>query len=542
MFTKNFNSLPDSLIEATKKIMTEASNEAPNIQRLTLTQEEASSINELMSIAEEALNEYVVNSEMQKRIETDRDTGNEAMKVAHNAPDRANNALNKLHDRLSNAHPEQKAAKAHLASAIDHLDRMKKASNDKEKTQHLDHARDAYNQAHKVLGAHLQSNAKKLSGQEMRSEEVMPKGMSMKERTAFHMAAAAASKQGKSHFEFGGKKYPATMSKDVATKMNEDSIEEALSPEARKRRDDLKAAVRAAREKYRASKNPAASKPAASKPAKTSSAKDEPEDSDLSSSRHPINRLRQISTSMGGGGNFVYDNGEKHKISRDVARTIVKHYELPTEQGGLKPYQKETIQKEITKSHDHMMKHYNKISGTNEDTYAPDSTPSHPAKGKPMLLEPEKTKKNKKELDEVPIETVKQVRMFNQNEESRKDKLIKYARDAMKKTKNEEQTVLPGAKYAKKIQVPEEVNERQMTDAEMKKREKIVMRLKDKMAGFKERYGKRAKDVMYATATKMAMKEETPKSKTMTGQKANEIEMNPSAPTKEGIGIKSTTT
>ena len=40
MFTKNFNSLPDSLIEASKKIMTEASNEAPNIQRLTLTQTE----------------------------------------------------------------------------------------------------------------------------------------------------------------------------------------------------------------------------------------------------------------------------------------------------------------------------------------------------------------------------------------------------------------------------------------------------------------------------------------------------------------------
>jgi len=88
----------------------------------------------------------------------------------------------------------------------------------------------------------------------------------------------------------------------------------------------------------------------------------------------------------------------------------------------------------------------------------------------------------------------------------------------------------------------EPIDEREMTKAEMNKREKIVMRLKDKMAGFKKRYGERAKDVMYATATKMAMKEETPKGKTMTGQKADPVEVNPSAPTKEGIGVKSTTT
>jgi len=44
-----------------------------------------------------------------------------------------------------------------------------------------------------------------------------------------------------------------------------------------------------------------------------------------------------------------------------------------------------------------------------------------------------------------------------------------------------------------------------MTKPEKKKREEIVMALKDKMSEFKKRYGKRAKDVMYATATKQAM-------------------------------------
>ena len=58
--------------------------------------------------------------------------------------------------------------------------------------------------------------------------------------------------------------------------------------------------------------------------------------------------------------------------------------------------------------------------------------------------------------------------------------------------------------YGKKKSVKEE----EMTDKQMKKREEIVKSMKDKMGDFKKRYGDKAKDVMYATATKMAMKEE----------------------------------
>ena len=50
--------------------------------------------------------------------------------------------------------------------------------------------------------------------------------------------------------------------------------------------------------------------------------------------------------------------------------------------------------------------------------------------------------------------------------------------------------------------------ERAMTDAEMKKREDIVKGMKKGLAGFKARYGDKAKDVMYATATKQAMAED----------------------------------
>ena len=51
------------------------------------------------------------------------------------------------------------------------------------------------------------------------------------------------------------------------------------------------------------------------------------------------------------------------------------------------------------------------------------------------------------------------------------------------------------------------IGEEEMTDDQMKKREDIVKGMKKGMTGFKERYGDRAKSVMYATATKQAMKD-----------------------------------
>lgn len=53
-----------------------------------------------------------------------------------------------------------------------------------------------------------------------------------------------------------------------------------------------------------------------------------------------------------------------------------------------------------------------------------------------------------------------------------------------------------------------EFTEEEMTDAQKAKKEKIVKELKKKMPEFKDRYGDKATDVLYATATKMAMKDE----------------------------------
>ena len=51
-----------------------------------------------------------------------------------------------------------------------------------------------------------------------------------------------------------------------------------------------------------------------------------------------------------------------------------------------------------------------------------------------------------------------------------------------------------------------EEKKKKMTKSDEKKREKIVKGMKGSKKDFEKRYGKDAEDVMYATATKMAMK------------------------------------
>ena len=58
----------------------------------------------------------------------------------------------------------------------------------------------------------------------------------------------------------------------------------------------------------------------------------------------------------------------------------------------------------------------------------------------------------------------------------------------------------------RQMEIMKKIVESSMTPSQMKKREDIVKSMKS--ADFKKRYGKRADEVMYATATKMAMKED----------------------------------
>ena len=52
-----------------------------------------------------------------------------------------------------------------------------------------------------------------------------------------------------------------------------------------------------------------------------------------------------------------------------------------------------------------------------------------------------------------------------------------------------------------------ELDERTLTKGEAETKEKYVKGMKKKLSGFKQRYGERAKEVMYATATSMAKKD-----------------------------------
>jgi len=133
------------------------------------------------------------------------------------------------------------------------------------------------------------------------------------------------------------------------------------------------------------------------------------------------------------------------------------------------------------------------------------------------LKDIESEKKKKKFSEMVNLYQQKGLKALSEmlvKEEPDNEQFTKELEDAKAKSegKKPNKEIAKGAVQAVKseeVQTEEEViEERHMTDAEMNKREDIVKSMKKGMAGFKERYGDRAKDVMYATATKQAMKEQ----------------------------------
>jgi hypothetical protein len=72
--------------------------------------------------------------------------------------------------------------------------------------------------------------------------------------------------------------------------------------------------------------------------------------------------------------------------------------------------------------------------------------------------------------------------------------------ESMKKTKAYADMVKAARKHFEEV----ELSERELDPTEKKEKERIVKGLKKSASDFKQRYGARAKSVMYATATKMA--------------------------------------
>jgi len=93
------------------------------------------------------------------------------------------------------------------------------------------------------------------------------------------------------------------------------------------------------------------------------------------------------------------------------------------------------------------------------------------------------------------------------NEEPDNETFTKELKDQEAKAagKKKQADIAKGSVQAVKIEEEvEQIEERSLTEPEMKKKEEIVKSMKKGLAGFKARYGDRAKEVMYATATKQA--------------------------------------
>jgi hypothetical protein len=121
----------------------------------------------------------------------------------------------------------------------------------------------------------------------------------------------------------------------------------------------------------------------------------------------------------------------------------------------------------------------------------------------------EKEKKMKKFSEMLDLINSQGLKALSEmiNEEPDNETFTKELKDQEAKAagKKKQPDLAKGAVQSVKVEEDvEQVEERSLTEPEMKKKEEIVKSMKKGLAGFKARYGDRAKEVMYATATKQA--------------------------------------
>jgi len=182
----------------------------------------------------------------------------------------------------------------------------------------------------------------------------------------------------------------------------------------------------------------------------------------------------------------IEEGGEKYKVKSTGHDTKGSYY--------ISPSTNKKVYKSGVEKGDH------EVPGTGEikKKMAPPKQEMKEAKKQPLSAY-ERLKKNMKkkgyDLDaREKFWTDKLKQMDAQKKESVE---FPFAKSLIEKTEKE-------MKEKKDMVMSEDT----MTDAQKSRREKYVMSMKDKTPQFKEKYGKRWKEVMYATATKMAMKEE----------------------------------
>lgn len=117
-------------------------------------------------------------------------------------------------------------------------------------------------------------------------------------------------------------------------------------------------------------------------------------------------------------------------------------------------------------------------------------------------------KEEAEELDEAKFDPLKHIDKKNQTP------AIKAAAKLVKPTSYADRAALNKAGGVKDDRGPRgvtqeevELDERELSKGETAEKERIVKGMKKSLAGFKSRYGDKAKSVMYATATKQAKKD-----------------------------------
>jgi len=183
----------------------------------------------------------------------------------------------------------------------------------------------------------------------------------------------------------------------------------------------------------------------------------------------------------------IEEGGEKYKVKSTGHDTKGSYY--------ISPSTNKKVYKSGVEKGDH------EVPGTGEikKKMAPPKQEMKEAKKQPLSAY-ERLKKNMKkkgyDLDaREKFWTDKLKQMDAQKKESVE---FPFAKSLIEKTEKE-------MKEKKDVVMPEEG---EMSASQKSRREKFVMAMKDKTPEFKAKYGKRWKEVMYATATKMAMKEE----------------------------------
>jgi hypothetical protein len=133
---------------------------------------------------------------------------------------------------------------------------------------------------------------------------------------------------------------------------------------------------------------------------------------------------------------------------------------------------------------------------------------SNPFAPKKMMMDvPDNV--NEEDLDEASFDPMKHIAKKNQTP------AIKTASKDVKRSSYADRAALMKAGGVKDDRGPrgvtqeevQELDERELSKGETAEKERIVKGMKKSLAGFKARYGDKAKSVMYATATKAAKKD-----------------------------------